>query len=269
MNYVLPTDHKSFALKLKVNTIEPKKVAIVAKSYEEVPVYYLNRIAPVSGEREFTLKFPQSPETLMLSVFDSEGTNDPNNQDGSIEVLDTTIVDLPTADMWLKANDREFIEFAQKFAEECKKLTCGTDGRPVIYESKNRKFRINYYDVIRSEQGQELSTPARVGHTTGNIDMAKSKIMDYTVPMTLVVLLHEYSHKYKNPTADFDIGYESGADIHALDMMLSMGYPHIEMQRGFLAVFDGAQSAENHKRYKIVNDFITKFANGKIKQINH
>jgi hypothetical protein len=270
MNFILPTENRSFALELKLNTLEKREVAIVAQSYDPEgqapPVYYLNRIAPVNGERTFTLKFPQSPELMKLSVFDSQ--SDPNHDNAEVEIISSETVDLPTADIWLKADDREFIEFAQKFAEQAKTLPAGRDGRPMVYESKNRKFRINYFDVIRDSKGNELSTPARVGHKTGNIDMAKSLTMEYTVPMMVLVLLHEYSHKYKNPDAKFNIGYETGADIHALDMYLSMGYPHIEAQRGFLSVFDNAKSEENHKRYKIINDFITKFANGKIKKIN-
>jgi hypothetical protein len=49
-------------------------------------------------------------------------------------------------------------------------------------------------------------------------------------------------------------------------MYLSLGYSEMEAQQAFLYVFKGANNAVNHKRYLIINDFITKYNNGEIKK---
>ena len=82
--------------------------------------------------------------------------------------------------------------------------------------------------------------------------------------MRMIILLHEYSHKYLNPTVNKPIAYETGADINALRIYLALGYPPSEAHYAFLHVFKDANNHQNHKRYEIIKDFIYKFTNGEI-----
>jgi hypothetical protein len=82
--------------------------------------------------------------------------------------------------------------------------------------------------------------------------------------MRMVILLHEFSHKYINPKLNRDIGDEVSADINALNIYLSLGYPLIEAQYAFLKVFRGANNELNKRRYLILNDFMTKFHKGEL-----
>ena len=82
--------------------------------------------------------------------------------------------------------------------------------------------------------------------------------------MRMVILLHEFSHKYMNPKIGKEISDEVSADINALNIYLSLGYPHIEAQYAFLKVFKGANNAFNKKRYLILDDFIKKFTKGEL-----
>ena len=51
--------------------------------------------------------------------------------------------------------------------------------------------------------------------------------------MRLIILLHEYSHKYSNPKIGRKIEDEVAADINALRMYLSKGYSEVEAQYAF------------------------------------
>ena len=100
-----------------------------------------------------------------------------------------------------------------------------------------------------------------------NIALSKSKFIGYTVPMRLIILLHEFAHKYLNPKIDKPINYETGADIQALYIYLGKGWSPFEAHKSFLYVFRTASSEENHKRYKIINDFISKYDRGEISDV--
>jgi hypothetical protein len=84
----------------------------------------------------------------------------------------------------------------------------------------------------------------------------------------MAILLHEFSHKYMNPKIGREISDEISADINALNIYLSLGYPYIEAQYAFLKVFRGANNPFNKKRYLILDDFIKKFINGELENIS-
>ncbi len=107
--------------------------------------------------------------------------------------------------------------------------------------------------------GQRLNTPARVGHNTGIIDAAKWKFDSYTVAERVVILLHEFSHKYRNPKLGFAIGNETGADINALYIYLGLGFSKIDAINVFANVFLKAQTDGNIKRMRVIMDYIKKF----------
>ena len=86
--------------------------------------------------------------------------------------------------------------------------------------------------------------------------------------MRMVILLHEFSHKYMNPKVNRDISDEVGADINALNIYLSLGYPDIEAEYAFLRVFKGANNVMNKKRFLILDDFIKKFSTGQLENID-
>ena len=58
--------------------------------------------------------------------------------------------------------------------------------------------------------------------------------------------------------------FQSSADINALNIYLSLGYPMIEAQYAFLKVFKGANNELNKRRYLILDDFMKKFESGEL-----
>ena len=127
-------------------------------------------------------------------------------------------------------------------------------------------FIVDYYNQIVDWQSTwlPLTTPARVGHTSGIIEVSRKHFLTYTVPMRILILLHEFSHKYLNHKIGRATSDEVAADINALYIYLAHGFPDLEAHQAFLYVFKDANNAENARRYRVINDFITKFNEGKI-----
>ncbi len=275
MQKIFPTNKKPFSLLLDLSTTKPKKIRIEARDSQKPYTYYYKTVGDVNGYREYILPFPQTPNELIVNVYDAAFKNyeqylayaQPNVKN-SFTISKDEILPLKTYPVWLSPQDVSFIKFAQKFSENAGIYSAThKDGTPSIYRSDNGKFTIDYYDKIRDRKTKQfVNTPARIGHETGVIEVSKSDFMKYTVPMRIVILLHEYSHKYKNPDCGLKISNESGADINALNMYLSLGYSPIEAHQAFLYVFATANNEFNHNRYKIIKDFISKFYNGELQQ---
>lgn len=271
MIFKFPTYNVPFTLVVKVKTKRPECIVVQALDVvNNIPTYYVNRKGNVNGEREFLLKFPQVPSNLTINVFNKKNGNFPNMEDTSFTVEQFEAIPLATKPVWLSERDRNFLKFVQFFCENASHLSASkiVNGKelPSVYRSDCGEFTFDYYDKIRDKKtGKRLNTPARIGHESGTVEISKEDFLKYTVPMRMVILLHEYSHKWKNPEDGNQIGYETGADINALLIYLSLGYSEIEAHQAFLYVFKGAASDGNHKRYLIIKDFIKKFSNGELK----
>jgi hypothetical protein len=79
--------------------------------------------------------------------------------------------------------------------------------------------------------------------------------------MRVIILLHEFSHKYRNPKIGLPISNEFGADINALYIYLGSGFSKIDAICVFAKVFLKAQSDENIKRLRKIQDYIQRFEN--------
>jgi hypothetical protein len=272
MQILIQTYNVPFSILVGIKTFQNECIVIQAFTIvNKIKTFYVNRKANINGYRELELKFPQVPAKLYINIFNKKNGLLLNNEDGSFIIEKFKSIDLKTRPIWLSEKDKEFIKFAQFFCENASYLSASNivNGKeiPSIYSSDDGTFNIAYYDEIKDKNsGRKLNTPARIGHTTGIIEVSKKDFLKYTVPMRMIILLHEYSHKWKNPENGNEIGYETGADINALNIYLSLGYSEIEALQAFLYVFKGAATDGNHKRYLIIRDFVRKFLSGELKQ---
>ena len=156
---------------------------------------------------------------------------------------------------------------AEYFCKSCGYSEASKDG--IFYETENKEFRIRYYTQIRNPNtGEVQNTPARIGNATGIIDISQEKFIRYTIPMRMVIILHEFSHKFKNPAMGLRISNEKGADINALYMYLGSGYSKIDAITVFAKVFLKAQTKSNMERMRYIMDYIQKFENGEFAKLN-
>jgi hypothetical protein len=158
--------------------------------------------------------------------------------------------------VWLDAETKNFLNLCIPFSQVCGFESASNNGR--LYSSKDKEFNIKFFGVI-SDSGKINSTPARIGHTTGTIEVAKAKFDAYTIPMRVIILLHEYSHKFRNPKIGLQIGNEIGADINALYIYLGLGFSKIDAICVFANVFLKSQTKSNMERMRKINDYIDKF----------
>jgi hypothetical protein len=264
MEFLVPLNKVPCTLVLGIKTNKPEKIKIRLSDNKKPNTYYISREVKVNGYRELRLNLPQSPPAALLTIFNASVGNVPINADKSFTIEKFESANLEQCPIWLKKGTASFVKFAQKFSENAAILSAGKY-EPSIYRSDDAKFHIDYYNKIYDKRAKKfLSTPARVGHTTGIIEVSKQDFLRYTVPMRMIILLHEYAHKYLNPTINKPIAYETGADINGLHIYLALGYPPSEAHYAFLHVFKDANNEENTKRYNIINDFIDRFTKGEI-----
>ena len=267
MTIEIPCNHHAFQLNVVVESKKPIQLRMVANDPNKPASRYIDRVSKLKGKRVYEFKFPMSPKKLIVSIFNVENGNLPYGDDPTFEITDMNVQKVKEYDVWWNQQTKDFYNFAVEFSQNAGILSAG-DKKPHIYRSDNSEFTIDYYNTIYDKQSKKkLSTPARIGHGSGIIEVSKSKFIEYTIPMRLVILMHEFAHKYLNPTIDRPINYETGADIQALYVYLGKGWSPYESHKAFLHVFRNANGDANHKRYKIIRDFIMKYEDGKVSSL--
>lgn len=263
----IPSNNFPFQLSVTIESKKPVFIRMVSYDPNKPATRYGDIGGKVDGKRIFTMRFPISPKRLKLKIFNPEYGNLPYGEDISFKVSDLKVQKLKQYDVWWNQDTKNFYKFAVEFSENAGILSAG-DRKPHIYRSDDGKFTIDYYNVIYDRNtNKRLSTPARIGHNSGIIEVSKAKFLEYTVPMRLVILLHEYAHKYLNPKLNRKIEYETGADVQALYIYLGKGWSPLEAHKSFLKVFRSSNNKSNHKRYKIIKDFIDKYDRGKVEKM--
>jgi hypothetical protein len=266
MRLVFNTNNNPTSYLVDMTTSEPSKMIIIARDAIKPFTFYYKQWYVVTGNRKITIMLPQTPQNLLIEVYNYKNGNLRNGEDitfkfGIKEMPLKTKLSVFDFKKPLVAN---FIKFAQRFSELAG-VVCANKS---IYCFD--RFRINYYDVIRDlreyiiKDGKyiknpsymkELTTPARVNKTLGIIEISKKYFCQYTIPQRMIILLHEFSHFYYNK----EKSNEEEADFNALLMYLGLGYPRIEALDIWVKVFLKADTNQNRERYTKIKNFINKF----------
>lgn len=274
---LIPSNKTPFSLIVGIKADKPQDIGIIAKDARKRNATYIKQKGIISAQdkaedggyyKEFVLRFPLSPTTLSLDI---RSLSKEASASGKSPITITTIKPelLKTCPVVLSADDRDFIyTLCEQFCENAGTLSAGVN-KPHIYRSDSGKFSIDYYKkIINKKTGQPVATPARIGHISGIIEVAQDDFMNYSIPMRMIILLHEYCHKWGNPSLNLPIESETGADIIALSVYLSLGFCAYEAKRAFETVFKGTNTEQNRKRMLIINDFIDKFHKGELTTCN-
>ena len=258
MKAAIPTNKLKFEMQVILSASEGTRLRVVTFDGYKPNTKYSDRFINFSGTtlRKINLMYGASPETMGLQIYNTSKGEQGSNDDSFI-IKDLKIKKLKTNDVWMDKDSREFVKFALDFCENAGIKSTG------VYQSDTGKFTINYLNNI-VDKGVTLSTPARVGHLSGIIEVSKGHFMGYTVPQRFIILLHEFSHKYRNPKIGKPISDEIAADINALYIYLGMGFPRIEAREVYAKVFQTAPNAQNLQRNRIISDFIDKYDAGKL-----
>jgi hypothetical protein len=253
--------NRKFSLYITIKCKTPKTFRVWAEDFGKENSKYADRQIDVNGERTIFFSFPVSPKQLFIAVMNTENIKD---KDFEVSIQEK---ELKTFNIALDNETLDFLKLAIHFSQVSGFKEAPSKG--VFYQTSDDKFRIKYFDVIRHQlSGKSMNTPARIGHKSGIIEVAKVKFDNYTIPMRLMILLHEFSHKYKNPKIGLDISNEIGADINALYIYLGLGFSKIDAICVFANVFLGAQTESNLERMRKINDYIRKFENQEYAKLN-
>jgi len=259
MNLKVNTRFEELCLVITVQTLLPAKIRIKVYDHEKPKTVFTDRFKTVKGTEKFYVRMPLTSNNVVISVYNEANGNRRTNEDSSFSV---TSVDKIPLEKRTDASDlknvlvRNFVDFAQRFSFNASYLEANQ-----AYQSQDGTFLIELEDTLFSDRtGKELTTPARISKVNGRIQISKKLFNDYTVPMRMAILLHEFSHFYLNENMDD----EMEADLNGLLIYLSLGYPRIEGYEAFLEVFMDAPSEQNKQRYDIINKFIRDFEAKKI-----
>lgn len=283
MQLGLKTERKPVTMSITVQTDKPHPIAISVRDAYKPATYYTKRVGTVgrkqdkNNTRTFLIKMPLSPDFSLIQVYNQKNGNLPEGKDRSFKLISKKVLPLEKSfNCYDSSNQsiKSFIKFAEEFSERASILSANRS----VYMSDDGRFRIDYLDVVRDTNkviensvtgqrtanpnfGKPLSTPARISHNNGVIEISKHHFLQYTVPMRLAILFHEYSHFYLNK----NIANESEADLNGLLLYLGNSWPKCEAHYAFLEVFKGTPSNENKIRMKKIMVFIKNFEDYKIK----
>jgi len=251
---ILETNGNPQTLYITIECNGSKRFRVWAEEYQKRNSKYADREITVDGKRTIFFSLPVTPKQLFVGCKNVANVND---NDFTVSILKAPLSEY---DIYKDSETREFLDFATEFATTCGYINPSPKG--TIFQPKGSQFRIKYFPVIIDyNSGRAINTPARIGHNTGIIEVAKSKFDRYTIPMRIVILLHEFSHKYKNPKIGLPISNEYGADLNALYIYLGSGYSKIDAICVFAKVFLKAQTDDNIKRMRKLQDYIERFEN--------
>lgn len=249
MKYKVWCRYEPCMVRVKVATMKPTKIRIIASDKDQANTKFMDAVKIVNGEEDLVVRLPLAPNYLLLNIY-NDGLGERGIEDEStFKVKDIKKEDLQVTLHRTKMDTgivRSFVLFAQKFAYNAGWLP------PKDYYSTTRQFKIEYMPVIVSMNGKVLSTPARISTQNGRIQVSQQAFVPFTIPMRMAILLHEFSHFYVNS----DIADEVEADLNALTIYLGLGYPIKEAYAAFGETFLGAPSQLNKNRYDIINSFI-------------
>lgn len=262
MTYNIPCRYEDCILEVIVKTTQPVKVRLIVFDANQQNTQFTNRYMTVDGQQAFRVRMPLSPNMASVTVYNEAVGNKKQGEDKTIEVLSVTKQALTKRMDVVDFNNpviSGFVKFAQRFCYNAGVLPANK-----IYYSSNNQFKIKYSELIPERMNKKLgkmsSTPAQTSMNTGMIEISKKSFVGYTVPMRMAIVLHEFSHYYMNS----NIEDEEEADLNALLIYLSLGYPRIEASQAFLDVFIETDTPENKRRWDVIYQFIKNFEKANI-----
>lgn len=254
MQTTYQTDKQPMQLNITILCSGTKKFRVWCEELGKKNSKYADRVIVVEKSRTIYFSLPVTPEKMFIGCL-----NAINVKDDDFEVI-IKKEPIKKYNVYLDSETKQFVEMAEIFSQVCGYEMPAKKG--TTYSTSNGKFNIKYFQQITDFQtGQVINTPARIGHSTGRIEVSFAKFCQYTIPMRMMILLHEYSHKYRNPKIGLKISNEFGADVNGLYIYLGLGFSKIDAICVFSKVFLRAQTDGNIQRIRKIQEYIKKFEN--------
>jgi hypothetical protein len=278
MYQVVQSAQKAFTAKILMqnNTYTNQYIRLAARDINKPYTVYSERTVTLEPlkQREITMTFPVAPDYMEIYTYNinswkgKERYINPKAIDQTYSAeLTQTLKNIKDCDVWMDSDVAEFSKFAEQFSINAGLLSYGD------YRSNSGKFLVRYMPYITYVEDytykiKKSTTPSRIGHKTGKIEVSKEHFINYSIPKRFIILLHEFMHKYGNQKyLGRDIANENGADFLALYVYLGKGYPRIDAKDVFLKIFYNNPTEDNEKRKNMILRFIEDFDSGKINNL--
>lgn len=252
MTYQLLTNFSECCIVIKLKTYSPEQICIVVEDAEQANTMFTNRICTVSGDDCFYVNLPVCGRNTLIHIFNERNGNLAIGLDNTFVVKSISTLPLETTLHRIDYSNpytRSFINFATRFSFNAGWLNEG------VYVSDDKIFEIIYNQQIMEDDTQVSETPARIEIDTGIMELSREKFIPMTVPNRMAILLHEFCHIFVNENMDDEVE----ADLNALNIYLSLGYPRIEAFEVFTQTFMDTPSDENKNRFDYIKNFIDDF----------
>ncbi len=233
---IIDTDRQAVLLKVTIKVDRPSVLKFRGYDSRIEDSNYITRgfgtpEKPFSGTKTFCFPMPLSPKRLVFEVTSP-------NSDNDIKVLGVEKLKLRQADVWLTPDTQEFFDFAKDFVKKASYYLPGV----YVRESKamkGREFIISYKNELLDGDGNPVNTPARISRSTGIVEVNRRKFLSYSIPMRLIILMHEFVH-WKNNTR-----IELECDKNAINLLLLSGFAKTEVMYAFTKIFMGKNHLAN------------------------
>jgi len=239
-------------LVIPIETASEHKIGIRVKSVEHRNTLFVDRYKTIFGATEIEVGMPVAPEKVIVEVY--------NQTLGGVlamrggyrvgKIIQKPLQDLPQCINYSNPKIRTAIPFFTQFSA----ISGYSDAGGKVYYDKSFEYVIKYLDRIP----EAPETPARIHADKGFIEVSAEYFRNYTIPMRMAVLLHEFSHYWLNRNIDSEVE----ADLNGLALYLSLGYPRISAFNSFTRVFMNAPTKQNRERMEIIKTFISNFDSG-------
>jgi hypothetical protein len=252
MQKIWETDNRQLTLAVSIKCAGTCRFRVIAQDLKPFSTY-VDREIEVEGYRTIELKLPVTPKKMRIDVVILGASS----TDFLVGIEEKPLV---TYNIYLDNEVKEFLNLCVPFCQTAGWQQASPGGR--IYTKGDETFKIKFFPVIKDYMsGVVLNTPARIGHRTGIIEVSQDSFKKYTFAMRMIIMLHEFSHKYRNQKIGLPISHESGADVNALYIYLGLGFSKVDAIYVFANVFLKAQTDGNIRRMRKIMDYITKFEN--------
>lgn len=238
-----------FHLILSVQVFRPISLIIDAFDTHTKRIFS-KRYIRLERNSKAVFKFPIVPERLTFEI----SQNQQDSKQANYKITDIKLEKDTVCPIELTEEDKKFIRFIKWFA--CESLNLEASDKGVIYQSEG--YSILYAKHLL-ENEVEQTTPARIDKFSGLIHVSQSRTKEYTVPMLIVVLLHEYAHLSKNAYYGKEDSNELSADLIACHIALNLGFDSYEVKHCFKEIFKRKNTDQNKKRLKAIEEFIRIF----------
>lgn len=254
------TGSDAMTLKFSVTTNGEQTLRLIVKDAFQEKTVLTDVVKSINGNYNFFVMMPLCRKYVDVIIVNDEDNSDNgfvyNGYKKMYLVRRMSDVDFSTFRL------REYIDFIQRFSYNAGVLPVNDpNNAKSFYHSSNKNFWIKYLPVITDAvTKQEIETPARIATDGSFIEVSQKYFMDYSVPMRVSILLHEYSHPFVNENPSDEIE----ADLNGLFIYLALGYPRMEGGQAWCEVADNTPTDENVERVKIVEQFIKDFDKNKM-----